>query len=65
MLADLDSTDCYCDQNDNVERYDEGLIVDESTLPIVRLINSDTGSSSEEAWMNVGPLECEGNGKTM
>ncbi|XP_033102360.1 neurexin-4-like isoform X2 [Anneissia japonica] len=51
---------CNCNENDGVQRLDDGYIDDIATLPVIRLQLGDTGSPSEYGTSTIGPLECAG-----
>jgi len=50
---------CNCDQNSSdVITSDEGYLENKSNLPVGYLRFGDTGGSDENAWYELGPLEC-------
>ncbi|XP_077981230.1 scavenger receptor cysteine-rich domain-containing protein DMBT1-like isoform X2 [Glandiceps talaboti] len=52
-------TTCNCDNNDNVWRYDDGVIIDKEFLPVTKLEFGDNGDSGEEGYYTLGALECK------
>ena len=51
---------CTCDKNDNVWRYEEGIINVKDIFPIINFIIADTNDSNEKSYLTVGPLTCKG-----
>ena len=49
---------CECEKNDEVWRFDEGTITDDSRLPIKSLHFMDTDDSGEYGYFSLGPLIC-------
>ena len=49
---------CECEMNDGVWRFDEGVINDDSRLPVKSLYFIDTNDPSEMGYFTLGPLIC-------
>ena len=49
---------CNCDKNDDVWRYDNGLVTEKKRLPLTEVRIGDTGSSNEKMYYTMGPLKC-------
>ncbi|XP_052257629.1 SCO-spondin-like [Dreissena polymorpha] len=55
------SLPCNCDENDDVWRYDEGFVTNKDELPIHSFYAGDTGGSSEDGFLTIGPTLCTGH----
>ncbi|XP_072032975.1 uncharacterized protein [Amphiura filiformis] len=52
---------CNCITNDDMQRYDEGVLVDKSKLPVTKIHSGGTGGgSSERVIFTLGALKCSG-----
>ncbi|XP_072033225.1 contactin-associated protein-like 2 [Amphiura filiformis] len=51
---------CNCIANDNVWRFDDGVLSDKSKLPVIKIHSGDTGDIGEKALFTVGALTCFG-----
>ena len=49
---------CQCEKNDAVWRFDEGVITDDSRLPVQSLFFIDTDAANEMGYFTLGPLIC-------
>ena len=49
---------CECQKNDLVWRFDEGVITDDSRLPVKSLYLIDTEEAAEMGYFTLGPLIC-------
>ena len=58
LLLNPSVQSCDCDQNDHREREDEGNVTDSDYFPISQLRFGDTGHSSENSTVTLGPLRC-------
>ena len=58
--CDVPNTNCSCDANDSVWRFDEGYLSDKETLPVTKVLFGDTGRRVEEGYHTIGKLICYG-----
>ncbi|XP_072037187.1 uncharacterized protein [Amphiura filiformis] len=69
LCATTDSCDgnqnykCNCDADDDVWRYDEGLIIDSNKLPVTELRFGGINHYLAMGFYTLGPLECFGKSK--
>ena len=60
ILGSNPNPPCKCDANDNVWRYEEGIINVKEIFPITNFIIRDTDGRKEKSYLTLGPLTCTG-----